>query len=134
MYFCSVRKILLSILTFIYLGVSSGLAMEVHYCMGKKAGVDFFASSDDRCNRCGMKEKNTGCCHDEHSFYKLTVDQKHVVNDISFEQAPVILLTAYYIHSWMIQGQTVHPFTPDHSPPLSIPGIQTCILHGVFRL
>ena len=103
------KKFILSILTFIYLGVSSGLAMEVHYCMGQQAGFEFFGSDNDRCGRCGMKENKSGCCHDEHSFYKLTIDQKHVVNDISFDQVPVILLSEFFIQSYSINGQTYHP-------------------------
>lgn len=128
------KKFFLTILTIIYLGVSSGLAMEVHYCMGQKAGVELFGSDDDRCGRCGMKEKNTGCCHDEHSFYKLTIDQKHVVNDIQFDQIQVIILSTYFIHSWMIQGQAFHPVAQAHSPPLLRTGSQTCIYNSIFRL
>jgi len=50
--------------------LSTGIAMEVHYCMGEKVGVDFFHEQDEKCGRCGMKEKDTGCCHDEIKFYK----------------------------------------------------------------
>ena len=125
---------MLSILTFIYLGVTSGLAMEVHYCMGQQAGFELFGSEKDRCGRCGMKENKSGCCHDEHSFYKLTIDQKHVVNDISFDQVPVIILSEFFIQSYTIQGQTYHPAAQAHSPPLLRTGSETCVLNSIFRL
>ncbi len=61
--------------------VSSGFAMEVHYCMGKRAGVDFYNTENDKCSRCGMKEKKGGCCNDEHRFYKLADAHKNVSNN-----------------------------------------------------
>lgn len=45
--------------------------MEIHYCMGKKLGVDFYAKKSDKCKRCGMTEKKGGCCSDEHQFFKI---------------------------------------------------------------
>jgi len=55
------KKIYIGILAIVYMAVSSGIAMEIHYCMGKKAGVEFYGSSSDRCGKCGMKDTKTGC-------------------------------------------------------------------------
>lgn len=63
------------------MGMSTGVAMEIHYCMGKKAGVDFFQTENERCGRCGMKEKKGGCCNDEHRFFKLSDAHKNVAAD-----------------------------------------------------
>ena len=51
------KKIIVAILAFLYLGVSSGVAMEIHYCMGKKAGVDLYNSNNQKCSKCSMHEK-----------------------------------------------------------------------------
>ena len=88
------KKLLLSIITLIYLGVSSGIAMEIHYCMGKRAGVDLYAGKTDKCGRCGMAEKK-GCCNDEHKFYKLSSDPKTVANDHDFHSPVVFYETVY---------------------------------------
>lgn len=77
--------------------VSSGVAMEIHYCMGKRAGVDFYNTADDKCDRCGMKEKKGGCCKDEHFFYKLADAHKNVTNDYYGFASPVVLTTHYFI-------------------------------------
>ncbi|MBL0146451.1 MAG: hypothetical protein IPP48_12605 [Chitinophagaceae bacterium] len=71
------KKLLLTITAIIYMAASTGIAMDVHYCMGKLAGVEYFSKVDDKCGRCGMKEvgKN-GCCHDEHKFVKLEDSHK----------------------------------------------------------
>ena len=78
------KKFCLAILTLLYSVVSSGIALEIHYCMGKKAGVDLYGMASDKCGRCGMKEKNNSCCFDEHRFYKLSDSHKNVTNTISF--------------------------------------------------
>jgi len=52
------KKFAIGILAILYMGVSSGIAMEIHYCMGKKAGVEFYGSSTDKCGKCGMTGKN----------------------------------------------------------------------------
>jgi len=73
-----VKKFLLTILTLCYLLASTGFAYDVHFCMGKKVGVEFISDDDEACARCGMNEKETGCCHDEHKFYKLEIPGKQV--------------------------------------------------------
>ena len=46
--------------------------MDVHYCMGKLSGVEFYQTkSNEKCRLCGMTEKKGGCCNDEHRFYKI---------------------------------------------------------------
>jgi len=72
-----VKKILLTILTFLYLLLSTGIAMEIHYCMGEKAGVDFFGKTSEKCGKCGMTEKKGGCCSDVHKFVKYENAFKH---------------------------------------------------------
>ena len=49
------KKIAVAILAFLYFGVSSGVAMQIHYCMGKKAGVELYGEVNDKCGKCGMK-------------------------------------------------------------------------------
>lgn len=114
--------------------VSSGIAMEIHYCMGKKAGVDFYNESDDKCGRCGMKEQNKkGCCSDDHKFYKLDDSHQKAVNDysISYLDCPAELNYGGYINDLPAQG--AHTLVDNHSPPIYLPR-PARILHGVFRL
>lgn len=76
------KKFFVSLLAVLYLGMSSGIAMELHYCMGKLAGIEWFSSDNDRCGRCGMKEKKGGCCSDEHKFVKLQDAHKQAGTDL----------------------------------------------------
>ena len=78
------KKFIIGILAVLYLAVSSGVVMEVHYCMGKIAGVEWYGGQNDKCGKCGMTEKKSGCCHDELKIYKLEDSHKNVTNAISF--------------------------------------------------
>ena len=45
------KKIYTGILAFVYLAVSSGVALELHYCMGNKAGMELFGGGSDTCGK-----------------------------------------------------------------------------------
>ncbi|MFN8249770.1 MAG: hypothetical protein U0T68_12520 [Ferruginibacter sp.] len=127
------KKLFLSILTLIYMATASGIAMDIHYCMGKRAGVDFYGDGNDKCGRCGMKEKKNGCCHDEHQFHKIEDSHKNVSNDISFQPGEALISTTYYVYDWLITTNTETSLLRNNSPPLPA-GKDACIFHCVFRL
>ena len=127
------RKIFLGILTMIYIGISSGIAMDVHYCMGKMAGVDLYTTKNDKCGKCGMKEKKAGCCHDEHHFYKLSDLHKNVTNTISFAAGVIAVMTQYPSYHQRVPANATTLEVYDKSPPDDT-GPSTFILHCVFRL
>ena len=112
--------------------ISSGVAMDIHYCMGKKAGVDFYGATNDKCGLCGMKEKK-GCCHDEHKFYKLNDSHKNVSNNISFTANEVAVVTEYSLYNWQLPSNAAAITVNNHSPP-DLTGPSACILNCVFRI
>jgi hypothetical protein len=124
----------LSILTMMYMTVSSGIAMEIHYCMGEKAGVDFYQLSDEKCGKCGMKEQNKkGCCSDEHQFFKLEDSQKKSVVDYSFQIGETSTIPPYPTFDRQLASNVATAQPVGHSPPLYVE-LPARILHGVFRL
>jgi len=127
------KKFFLSILTLMYMTVSSGIAMEIHYCMGKRAGIEFYGSDSDKCGRCGMTEKKTGCCHDEHKFYKLSDDHKNVSNTISFSAGDIAISNDVPLFNWTAPADVTIAAVNNHSPP-DYTGPSTCIMNCVFRL
>ncbi len=129
-----VKKILLSILTFTYLMLSTGIAMEIHYCMGKKAGIDFYKLENEKCGRCGMLEKKNGCCNDEHKFYKIEDSFKHSSNNINFSFFEGRIITAYFVFSHEpILLQSIIKIPPYYSPPFETYPSE-CIKNCVFRI
>ena len=55
----------------LYMFISTGIPIEIHYCMGHKAGVDFYFTTDEFCQKCGMKESDNACCGNQYQFFKL---------------------------------------------------------------
>jgi hypothetical protein len=116
------------------MAVSTGIAMEVHYCMGKLAGVEYFGEEKENCGKCGMKEvgKN-GCCHDEHKFVKLEDSHKQALNAIDFKYTPLAILNPIPFFLWnkpkVVKEKILITYT---SPPIYKP--DACILNCVFRI
>ena len=113
---------------------STGVAMEVHYCMGKKAGVDFFKVENEKCKKCGMTEKKGGCCSNEHKFFKLSSECKNV--------SPYLLTHFFNVDDLVIQSNdfylshfpcnTSNVISSDYPPDKNSPPIY--ILNCVFRI
>jgi hypothetical protein len=90
------KKITVAILAVIYLAVSSGVAINVHYCMGKVASIDLM-HSNEKCGKCGMKTSG-GCCKDEFKIVKLNDSHKLISNDINIFSPVAIIdnLSCYF--------------------------------------
>lgn len=73
------KKVLITILAFVYLTVSSGATINMHYCMGKLMNWDLTnqQNTQSKCGICGMKQSDhQGCCKDEHKVLQIDKDQK----------------------------------------------------------
>ena len=71
------KKIIFTLLTFFYLGTSSGFAVHLHYCMGMLVETSLVENTLDDCGNCGMERSLTddnGCCSEE--YQQLKVDNK----------------------------------------------------------
>lgn len=76
------RLAFLAIVATIYLLFSSGVVVNVHYCMNVIASVSFGYEgdhSDGSCNKCGMDKGAFDCCKDEVREVKLE-DAHHPSN------------------------------------------------------
>lgn len=90
------KKLLLSLVAVLYLMLSIGFSIDVHYCMGNRLGVDFFNDSDGKCGKCGMTEGEFGCCSNQHSFYKIVDSHKQISSfDFSAPTSEAILPNVY---------------------------------------
>ncbi|MES2431154.1 MAG: hypothetical protein V4556_09460 [Bacteroidota bacterium] len=126
------KKIIIAIIAVMYMGISSGVAMDIHYCMGEKSGVEFYGEGDEKCSKCGMKSKK-GCCHDQHKFYKLNDSHKNVSNDISFKIDTVAVVTSFYNHFFYKTTEAGTKAVNANSPP-DYTKPQLYITNSVFRL
>jgi len=67
------KKLLAISLAVVYLAISSGVVVNIHYCMGEIAEVALGHKSSDKCGKCGME--NEGCCHDDVKVVKIQDSQ-----------------------------------------------------------
>jgi hypothetical protein len=79
------KKVLATILAFVYLSSSMGATIHLHYCMGKLASWGLIDHESKNCPQCGMLKKASraqcmaskmDCCKDEHKQIKTVKDQK----------------------------------------------------------
>jgi hypothetical protein len=123
------KKFLVTILAIVYLGVSSGFAMTIHYCMGKVSSVELL-SNKNKCGKCGMKS-DTGCCKDDFKVFKINDAHKLISNDINiFTPIAVIDDSKNIFNSRPFPSGTILAYH-NNSPPIS-QGISLCVLNCVF--
>jgi hypothetical protein len=72
------KKFLAISLAVVYLAISIGVVVNIHYCMGKVAEVALGHHTSDKCGQCGMD--NDGCCHDDVKVVK--IEDTHSVSSI----------------------------------------------------
>jgi hypothetical protein len=128
------KKALAAILLLVYLTVSTGFSVSLHYCMNKLASADIGAVETDTCGKCGMEvEEGNGCCRDEVKVVKLTADHfaTQWVQALKITGAAVISFTGYFtIPYYSITEQTT---VRVHGPPFA-QSPPAYLLNGVFRI
>ena len=67
------KRFLIVIFALLYIGLSSGITLTIHHCMGKLVEVGIW--QDETCNTCGAKHAHTSCCSTETQFIKISDDQ-----------------------------------------------------------
>ena len=74
----------------LYLSATSGMVMNVHYCMGKISSISFGHEKDHNdgtCDKCGMLKTENHCCKDEVSEVKL--NDVHETSTVAFELSDI---------------------------------------------
>jgi|SRR3954470_6538020 len=122
------KKVVAFIVAFLYLGLTTGLAVNIHYCMGEISQVQFETYNDnDLC-----KTKMPCCGHDYH-FVKVSDEHQQTSTDLNLN-TPVADSHSFILASDEISSSIVqHNTAKANSPPLlNDPGIY--IQNCVFRI
>ncbi len=125
------KKAFALIITVLYLAVSSGLAVQIHHCMGKIADFSFGPSSTDKCNSCGMSKTAGSCCKDELKFVKLQDSYKLLNVNYELAVPEADLHNSHYLANIKIIARVPLFNDKGHSPP-AVPSLH--ILHCIFRI
>lgn len=125
------KKLITILIAVIYLVISSGVIVNMHYCMGKLADVTYKAGNSSHCGICGMQDSD--CCHDDVKLVKLD-DTHKVAHPINFELvtlAAIVPPPSSYTPSGFAEIGNRHAYM--HHPPDYLTPSFT-ILHSVFRI
>jgi hypothetical protein len=129
-----VKKSITFILAFFYLAISSGVVINLHYCMNKVDSVQYYGEGTDVCGKCGMHTNDAnGCCHDEIKVVKLSDDHQpsSVACALTGLSPEFTIPSAFIIASFENPG--TEEYFVNHSPPL-ISLQDTYLRNGVFRI
>jgi hypothetical protein len=127
-----VKKAAIAILALLYIVTTSGVVVNVHYCMGAVSSVTYGHDQSEGCGKCGMKNK-AGCCHSELKVVKLddvhqqTIKAKETTTFIA--ELPVV----FFQSAAAIYNSRKDSGISYHSPP--DPRVNSVYLHtNVFRI
>ena len=126
------KKAVAFILAFLYLGLSSGLAVNIHYCMGKVTDVHVNDYNDKACV-CNMKDGSMPCCGHFYELVKVNDEHQAVASDFSFKAPEIILHGFNNLMALLMQPQTNSIASNSHILPLFSPPdiyLENC----VFRI
>lgn len=129
------KKVLVIIFAFLYLGVSSGATIHLHYCMGKLVGWGLSDKKDALCKTCGMhKAGHKDCCHDEQKQVKFEKDQK--VTESQFQNlnptSNVVIIT-HNLFSVICLSSLISKTPYPNGPPRQ-GTVPVFVLHCNFRI
>lgn len=131
------KRFIIFVLAVLYLGLSTGATVHMHYCMGKLVGSSLWHNEkSDLCSNCGMKKSTSKnkCCKDEHKAVKIIQDQKvadDVYHSIQLES------TEFVLNHFMIREPFVSSIIEEHyysNAPLLNYQIPIYIRNCVFRI
>lgn len=127
------KKLLALVTLFLYVAVSTGFVISVHYCMDQVSSFRLGAVTQQKCSKCGMPvDESKGCCKDELKVVKLQADQ--VVASLSKTDfsLPPAAIVANRIGQLSFISALTKTETVAHGPPLCEEDIY--LQNRVFRI
>ena|ERR1700694_388341 len=125
------KKVLAFLMLLVYVTVSTGFVVSMHYCMDRFDSVQLGQSASDKCHKCGM-HKHQGCCHDDVKMVKLQLTHMAAKTSTIFPAAPAIVPSAICLLDVPAPHNHFTGCTLPSGPPLS--DQDAYIFHCVFRL
>ena len=127
------KKGIASILLILYVAFSSGVIINLHYCMNRFDSAQLGAAIADYCTKCGMHtSKSNGCCHDTVKIIKIDDDHQAGGYSIKFQDVSGIYVEKNYTPELQVTNNSFTNYTINHSPPINEQ--DTYLQNCVFRI
>lgn len=127
------KKITTILIAVVYLAVTCGIVINMHYCMGKLAGISYHATAQsNHCDNCGMDDSD--CCNDHLQVVQFDNVQNSVATiDYKLPALKPILQEHHYLEAILLQNLSTDIKQYSDSPPE--PASQPLsILYCTFRI
>lgn len=121
------KRILLTIVAFFYLGTSSGATVHFHYCMGELVKLGLTVPDEASCEFCGMTKnatKKNSCCKDDFKQAKIDQSKKATQLVYEFKQFPAVIQHTFRNDAYQVALSALKTNTVfSNAPPerLSVP-------------
>lgn len=129
------KKIFILVISLLYLSMSTGIALNIHYCMNRIASVSLHTGEqdEDACGTCGMDKTDSHCCKDVTKVVKLSDNHQPSKIVFAFFSLPADLLISNTDFIVPVQGlSTIPKLTYWQPPPRELN--QLYLVHSVFRI
>ncbi|MBC7827290.1 MAG: hypothetical protein H7122_06070 [Chitinophagaceae bacterium] len=126
------KKGLITILAFLYLGLAGGVVVNFHYCMGQLSSIEYGYDEHDQCGKCGMKEKK-GCCNTEFKMVKLQDSHQWAKSASVVNKSFTIFTDLIYQPSSSILIRSLE-ITSGYHPPPNLRTNKVYLHTGIFRI
>lgn len=127
------KKVIASILLLLYVTVSSGIVINLHYCMNRLDSAKLGVVNNEVCTKCGMQtDELNSCCHNEVKIIKIQDVQK--VTNLNYDFATFKIVTTNHSNLFVELLSTLndYSFVNNHSPPINKQ--DTYLVNCVFRI
>lgn len=127
------KRPIVLILSIIYLAISSGIVVNIHYCMGKMSSVKLQAWAPNTC-ACGKKAApKSGCCKTELKVVKVQDAQKIAYADHTLDAPVAVVVRQLNLLQTPFVNSSPAVVPSEHSPPL-LSAQDTYLRNCVFRI
>jgi hypothetical protein len=131
------KRITIFFLMLLYMAVSSGFTVHLHYCMGELVESNLTHSDEPTCGGCGMEKEassSDGCCKDEHKQVKVDQDKKLAeIAAKAVQTASEHTVPFAFISPENLLFEAVHQGPFSNAPP-RYSGIPCYLLQHNFRI
>jgi hypothetical protein len=120
-----------------YLAITSGLVLQIHYCMGEPVGTSIKLADIDthQCSKCGMQNAKNKCCHDDVKIIKLQDVHNQATSDFQVLPGRAIEKEFNWINPLLqLSGRDATGVCNNSPPDDDIELRSLFLLHGVFRI
>jgi hypothetical protein len=113
------KRVLVTILSILYIASATGATVHIHYCMGKFMSASLIRIAEDKCSKCGMKKTlQSGCCKDEHKTFNTSEHQLAKASfHFSHQQVCPSYVPVYSFRNYPVYATVVNDIAGVHAPP-----------------